>query len=205
MYDRFEATFVVAVPPDAAWSALAAGRRDEHEWWLPAFDSATEVAAVDDGRALHVRKTDEPCAGTEIVVTFEAAAAGTTVTVVQSGFGKELFAQSLEWLSVGWGHIVADLALYLERGVEGRRHRRPWGTLGCNVHETAAGLVVGSVFGGFARRVGLAPGDVLLLVGGAPVANVRELATVMRVFGAGDEIEAHWVRDRAVVRAAAVL
>jgi hypothetical protein len=205
MDDRFEATFVVSVDADEVWSVLAKGRRSDNTWWLPGFDTVAEVTDVDEGRRLQARKVEQPCAGTEIVVTVEDSATGTTVTVVQSGFGKDFFAQALDALSIGWSFIVADVMVYLELGIDGGRHMRPWAALGCNVHETPAGLVVDAVWGGFAQRAGIAPGDLLLSVAGAPVLTRRELETVMRIVPTGDEIEATWAHDRELRRTSAAL
>jgi hypothetical protein len=146
-----------------------------------------------------------PCEGTEIVVTMEHEPTGTKVTVVQSGFDLDFFAAHLDLLAVGWSHIVADVALFLERGVRGGRHERPWAMLGCTFRTAAAGLEVDDVWGGFAERAGLAPGDVLLTVAGAPLVEPRELATVMRVFSTGDDLEATWARGDELQRATAAL
>jgi hypothetical protein len=205
MEDRFETTFIVEMAPDRTWKVLAEGERAGGRWWLPGFETEADVLRVDEGHEVHVRKTAQPCAGTEIMVTLEASESGTRVTVVQSGFGREFFEQALDGLTIGWSHIVADVALYLERGVRGGRHARPWAMLGCNVHETGTGLEVGAVWGGFAQRVGIEPGDVLLTIGGAPVVNRRELETCMRVFRAGEPLEATWAHERELATATAAL
>ncbi len=201
MDDRFEATLVVRTTRDETWEALARGRRADDMWWLPGFDTVAEVEEVDEGKRVRTRKVEQPCANTEIIVTVEASGSGTKVTVVQSGFGSEFFAQAIDSLTIGWSHIVADVLLYLERGITGGRHARPWAMLGCNVHETPAGLEVDAVWGGFAERVGMQPGDLLLTVAGAPVLTRRELETVMRVCPAGREIEATWAHERELVGA----
>ncbi len=108
-------------------------------------------------------------------------------------------------MTIGWSHIVADVLLYLERGVAGGRHVRPWATLGCNVHETPGGLEIDAVWGGFAERVGMQRGDLLLTVAGAPVVTRRELETVTRVCPTGGEIEATWVHERALTGATSAL
>jgi hypothetical protein len=204
MEDRFEATFVVSTAPGETWDVLAQGRRGDDQWWLPGFVTTAEVLDVDEGKQLQARKTQQPCAGTEIVVTLEASRTGTTVTIVQSGFGA-FFEQALDGLSIGWSHIVADFLVYLERGIDGGRHARPWAALGCNVHETATGLVVDNVWGGFARTAGIEADDLLLTVGGAPILTRRELETVMRVVPAGTAIEATWAHGRELARATAPL
>jgi hypothetical protein len=201
MEDRFDATFIVRTTPDETWEVLAEGRRDDNTWWLPGFEAKVEVEEVDDGKRLRGRKLTQPCANTEIVVTVEASESGSTVTIVQSGFGTESFARAVDGLTIGWTHIVADFALYLERGVRGGRHLMPWGNLGCSVHETPAGLEVNGVQGGFAQRNGIAPGDVLLTIRGTPLWNLREFFTAVRMLREGDEIEMTWVHDRELMRA----
>ena len=215
MDDRFEATFVVDTPQADVWRRLrdAAPLGDQAEgetlsrsarWWLPAFESPADELDRVEGRSVRLKKAAEPCAGTEIAISLEASSGGTKVTVVQSGFGA-LFDQMLNALSIGWSHIVADLALFLESGVRGGRHLAPWASLGCTVREVPTGLGVDNVFGGLAAEVGLEPGDVLLAVGTAPVAFERELQTLMRVFGTGDKVEVTWARGGNVLRATGVL
>jgi len=216
MDDRFEATFVVDTPQTEVWrrlrdaqplgepqvegrSSTAGGR-----WWLPAFESPADELDSVEGRSVRLTKAAEPCAGTEIAISLEAAGGGTKVTVVQSGFGA-LFDQMLNALAIGWSHIVADLALFLQTGARGGRHLAPWASLGCSVREVPTGLEVDSVFGGLAADAGLEPGDVLLAVGNAPVAFERELQTLMRVFGTGDKVEVTWARGGHVLRASGVL
>jgi hypothetical protein len=192
MEDGFEATFVVDAPTELVWERLS-GRKDDL-WRLPAFEGLGEELHVDPGQRLHVRKVTEPCAGTEIVITLEHAASGTRVTVVQSGFGA-MWTFAADALAVGWAHIVADLALYLERGVPGARHMRRWGNFGCVFKETALGLeVVSTMADSLAQRVGLSAGDVVLAVAGAPVVTRAELESLLRVLPAGETVEVEWVR-----------
>ena len=66
--------------------------------------------------------------------------------------------------------------------------------LGCSLRETLLGLEVVDVMPGtLAAAIGLAPGDVLLAVGGAPIVMRAELETVMRICG-GAEVEVEWAR-----------
>jgi hypothetical protein len=216
MDDRFEATFVVDTPQSKVWWTLrhaeplgdrqAEGEPPSHagRWWLPAFESPADELDCVEGRSVRLTKAAEPCAGTEIAIALEASGSGTKVTVVQSGFGAQ-FDQMLNTLAVGWSHIVADLVLFLQTGVRGGRHLAPWASLGCTVREVPSGLEVANVFGGFAADVGLEQGDVLLAVGGAPVAFERELQTLMRVFGTGDKLEVTWARGGSILRATSVV
>ena len=203
MDDSFNAVFVVDSPPDAVWDSLRDGGQGTR-WWLPAFESPADQLEVDEGRYVRLEKVAEPCAGTEIAITLEAAGNGTRVTVVQSGFGA-LFDQMLNAVSIGWSHIVADLALFLQSGVRGGRHLAPWASLGCTVREVQPGLEVDHVFGGLAAEAGLEPGDVLLAVGNAPVVFERELQTLMRVFGVGDKVDVTWARGGEILHATGAL
>jgi hypothetical protein len=205
MDDGFEATFVVSVPVERAWSALIETRRDDGTWWLPGWVATIEVTHVDEGKRVEGRKVDEPCANTEIVVALEASDSGTKVTIVQSGFGPDLTRIMGAGLAVGWSHIAADVALFFERGVHGGRHALPWSALGAALMPTAGGLVVTSTWGGLAAAVGMQTGDVLLTVAGAPIVTRPELETLMRTYGTGDQIEVTWVHGTDVRRATAPL
>jgi len=188
--DRFETTFSIAASPDVVWKRLDQ-RDEEGHWLLPAFEGLGEEIDVEAGSRLHVRKVTEPCAGSEIVIVLEHEASGTKVTVSQSGF-PAWFATATDAFAIGWRHIVADLALYLDRGVRGGRHARPWATLGCSLHETTGGLeVIETMPGTLADKIGLVAGDIVLTVGGAPIVTRAELETMMRVSGGG-EVEVEW-------------
>jgi PDZ domain len=188
--DRFETTFSIAASPDVVWTRLDQRDGDGH-WLLPAFEGLGEEIDVETGSRLHVRKVTEPCAGSEIVIVLEHEASGTKVTVSQSGF-PAWFAFATDAFAIGWRHIVADLALYLDRGVRGDRHARTWAMLGCSLLETTVGLeVIETMPGTLADKIGLVAGDVLLTVGGAPIVTRAELETMMRISG-GQEIEVEW-------------
>jgi hypothetical protein len=198
--DHFEATFVLSIDRDTAWKRLT-----EHPvestggatgYWVPGFDASVTTTDEQPGRVLRGTKDDEPCAGTDIVVTLEADATGTRITVVQSGFGDWLAAR-YEWMAIGWRHIVADLQAYLATGVHARRHLRPWGDLGANVSVANGGLLVAQVRdGALAAALGLRTGDLLVSLAGAPVSSLDDLVTVLRVIGSGDsDVEAEWIRE----------
>jgi hypothetical protein len=201
--DHFEATFVLSVDRATAWSRLT-----EHlartGGWLPGFDAQTTVTARDDGARLQATKDDEPCAGTEIVVALADADAGTRITVVQSRFGDWL-ADRYGVMAVGWRHIVADLQTYLATGVHARRHLRPWGDLGAEVTPVGGGLQLGEVRSAtLADRLGLRAGDLLVVLGGAPVSSYDDLLTALRVLdGRRVDVTAEWVRDGALEQATA--
>jgi hypothetical protein len=203
MEDGFEATFVVSAAPELVWERLSGRVSDGADalWRLPAFEGLGEELHVEPGQQLHVRKVTEPCAGTEIVITLEHEGSGTKVTVVQSGFGA-MWTFAADALEVGWHQILADLALYLERGVHGARHMRRWGNFGCVFRDTDFGLEVVSTMGdSLAQRVGLAAGDIVIAVAGAPVVTRAELESLLRVLPTGETVEVEWVRGDAKLEA----
>lgn len=203
MEDGFEATFVVSASTERVWERLSDRKGDL--WRLPSFEGLGEALHVDPGQQLHVRKVTEPCAGTEIVITLEHEGSGTKVTIVQSGFGA-MWTFAADALEVGWRHILADLALYLERGVHGSRHIRRWGNFGCVFRDTDFGLEVVSAMGdSLAQRVGLTAGDIVIAIAGAPVVTRAELESLMRVLPSGETVEVEWVRGDAKLEAKAAV
>ena len=197
-----EATFEVPVEPAAAWKALEAvciGRTDSErepkEWWIPGFEStAIEVERAADAR-LTVRKAQQPCEGTLIAITFEHIDTGTRVRVVQSGFDEDFVRGGGEAFWIHSAHIFADLELFLQTGVIGRRAWRPLVWLGVGGITTSYGVVVQRVASDtWADRIGLREGDVLLTVDGAPLFSTRDLGTVERLVRAGGEVAATWAR-----------
>ena len=82
----------------------------------------------------------------------------------------------------------------------------PWAFAGFTADEVETGLRVAAVFpDGFADRVGLAPGDLLVTFAGAPVFTQWCLQALLRILPQGELIEATWVRDRQVTTASATL
>jgi len=200
--DGFEATFVVSVDRSTAWQRLTGGKTGDEgaptegdDVWLPGFDSAATVTEIDPPDRLRATKTDQPCAGTDIVVTLEDEATGTRIRVVQSRFGDWLPGLH-DMMAIGWRHIVADLHAYLATGAHARRHLRPWGDLGADVTATDGGVrVLGVRPDGLARELGLVEGDLLVALAQAPIASLDDLVTVLRVLLATDEPpKAEWIR-----------
>ena len=197
--DGFEATFRVRIDRGTAWQRLTGA--DEpvaagDHLWLAGFDSMVTVVEADAPERLRASKDDEPCAGTDIVVTLADDATGTRIQVVQSRFGDWLPA-SYEMMSIGWRHLVADLHAYLATTVHPRRHLAPWGDLGADATATDGGVRIDDVrAGGLAHRLGLAEGDLLVTLAGAPVAALDDLVTVLRVLLAtGAPPTADWIRS----------
>lgn len=208
--DRFKATFTLNMDRDSAWKRLVEHPLDHSDgkarYWLPGFDCAATVTSEEPTRSLRLTKDDEPCVGTNIVVTLDDAETGTRVTIVQSGFG-DWMPPHYDMMAIGWRHIVSDLETYLATGVHAGRHLRPWGDLGADVEPAAGGLRISGVRDEtLANRLGLVDGDLLLALAGAPVSNCDDLVTALRVLdGRTGEIEAEWVRNGAARRAATAL
>jgi hypothetical protein len=199
--DGFEATFRLRIDPAHAWRRLTdnPSNAGPGHVWLPGFDSLVTIITADAPKRFRATKDDEPCAGTDIVVTLEDDDTGTRVHVVQSGFGDWLPAR-YDFMAIGWRFIVADLQAYLATGVHARRHLRRWGDLGAECTADDGGIRVGTVReSGLAGAIGLAEGDLLVSLAGAPVASLDDLVTVLRVTGAAPEAE--WIREGSLMRA----
>lgn len=195
--DLFEVVFSIQVPRDTAWRRLtetpSAGNAQE-QMWLPGFDSSVTVVEADAQNRLRVTKDDEPCAGTNIVVTLEDDSTGTRVHVTQSGFGDWLDALG-EMMEVGWRLIIADLRVYLATGVHARRFLSAWVDLGADTTAADGGVRLDSVHpGGRAAQLGLVDDDLLVALDGAPVTSYDDLLTILRATG-GAPTAATWVRN----------
>lgn len=195
--DGFEATFRVRIDRRSAWERLTGSeeRAAGDRMWLPGFDADVTVDELEAGSRLQATKLDEPCAGTDIVVTLEDDGTGTRIHVVQSGFQAWLPGGD-ELMAVGWRHLVADLQTYVATGVHARRHLRPWGDLGAETVADDGGIRIGEVrAGGVAERLGLAEGDLLVSLADAPTASLDDLVTVLRVLDhTGADPTAEWIR-----------
>lgn len=208
--DHFTATFTLTMDRDSAWTRLVEHPIDagagETRYWLPGFDGAATVTGEEPTWSVHLVKDDEPCAGTQIVVTLDDAEIGTRVTVVQSAFG-DWMPPHYDMMAIGWRHIVADLETYLATGVHAGRHLRPWGDLGADIEPAAGGLRISGVRDEtLAHRLGLVDDDVLLVLAGAPVSSRDDLVTAIRVLdGRTGEVEAEWIRNGVARRAVAAL
>jgi hypothetical protein len=192
--DGFATTFVVSVPRVEVWKRLVEVKRD-NRWWIPGVESTAEELEVEPESMLRVRKAEEPCKDTVIAMSFEDEGTGTRITFVQNGFGPR-FDSARPWLEAGWWAIRADLFVFFEHGVSPQRHGRWGASLGCEVTETPGGLVVSNLRDrGFAADAGMQDGDLVLLLSGSPVVNVRELSALLRGLRAGDAARARWLRN----------
>lgn len=197
--DGFEATFRIRMDRSSAWQRLTGAEEPvgtgDHIW-LAGFDSMVTVVEADPKEHLRASKDDEPCAGTDILVTLADDASGTRIHVVQSRFGDWLPA-AYDMMAIGWRHIIADLQAYLATTVNPGRHLRPWGDLGAGTTATDGGIRIDHVrAGGLAHRLGLTAGDLLVTLVGTPVASLDDLVTVLRVLLAtGAPPTAEWIRS----------
>ena len=204
--EGFSSTFRVDLVPSEVWARLLATQpadRKPDQWWIPGFEAPGAELDLRDGESVSVEKLTEPCVGTTITLTLAADEGGTTVTVTQSGFGDRWAIHEL--LAVGWAHIVADLALSLRHGLRGRRHLRPWSTLGAMFADGPAGPSVTAVFpDSAAERAGLERDDVIVAVQDSPIAMLGELEAVLRSHRGGT-VEIEWARGGELYLTAAVL
>mgnify|MGYP002845671579 FL=1 len=121
---------------------------------------------------------------------------------MQSGFGPFLDMVGRDTVFGHGQQIVNDLRLYIERGttVVGTA----WGaTLGAIPKQTAVGLELTRIDGGFAQAAGLEAGDLLLTLRGIRLHDVQQLWTVLALTEPGSEADASWVRGRQEMSATA--
>jgi len=208
--DNYIAEFVVEDDIRAVWNRLQEQGAEEARWLsafprFPGFDATAELIETIEPKLVRARKVAEPCRGTEIAISLESVETGTRVLVVQSGFPAYV-KDALESFRIGGDQIIADLALFLSRGVCLSRHRRAWGTAGVMVRDVETGIeVVAASPGAWGERVGLAGGDLLVALNGAPIFNQYEFSAMQRLLGQGASLEAQWVRGSEVMTSTAEL
>lgn len=205
----FEHEFEVEATVEAVWNRILDAQPAEPvegRWWVPGFDSAGEEVALGAPTRLTVRKSSMPCEGTLIDFTFEHIASGTRIRVVQSGFDEAWVESAGESFWAVANHIRYDVELFFRRGVVGGRHGRPFTWFGWLARPTSEGLEITHVMDDtYAARAGVAPGDVLLTVGGAPVVDEREMTTLSRGPTPGVDLETTVARGAEVLVLSAVL
>lgn len=214
MSDDFETTFIVELAPAEVWESLTRRRAERGEdgathHVLPGFPSlppldvagasGTELEAEPE-RLLRVRKDDHPCQGTEIAVRLEQAGTGTRVTIVQSGFGAFLDAVGRDTVFAHGQQIANDFRLYLERGLDVPGTEWGW-NLGARTRQTPIGVEIEILYPGegWAERVGLAPGDLLLTLAGIRIHDHPQLWTVLALTQPAGKIDATWARGQELI------
>jgi hypothetical protein len=141
---------------------------------------------VDDG-SLIAEELRETSRGTRMIVTHLPDARDTA------------WASRVPSVELGWRESLADLALYVERGVSPRRHMVRRSALGALTRDTPAGVEIGQIEPiGFAARAGMEVGDLLIAVGQAPVFTRSDLALLLREHLPGSEWDVSYVRDGAI-------
>ncbi len=203
--DGFERTFVVDVDPDAVWQAVAraapateAGVRQYH---IPGLEAVCSEIECKPGEFLRMKKEEEPCKGTEVIIALEHAGSGTKITVVQAGFGPWL-PDVIELFGYVWNMIIADMKLYIETGLQIKTHLfepddQPTVSLGCNTSENLTGLlVVDTTKNGFCEQAGVEKGDVLLQLNGVRLLNGMLLTNLLKMVAPGATLELVWAHDR---------
>jgi len=229
MSRTIERTFEVALPLERVWQAMT-DPAELNRWYFPFRASAdgrslhTEVhgreraSEVVEGEALKRFRTRTMLTGAEgfgvvpgvreMLVRFERTGAGTRVHVTHSGWGEDAESQrDRAAVERGTDETLADLLLFLGTGVGfPRHHRGERSDLGLAALEVPGAVEVRGVQpGGFAERLGLRPGDLLVELDGAGVFGLAELAFFRKLRAAGERAEARWVRDGALLAGAAVL
>lgn len=224
MGNKFEKTFVVAVPVERAWKAMT-DPAELNKWYFPyqvAEDGTAQVEILGEKRtsevvefeANHMFRTRTVFTGREgwgiepgtreMTVVFEALESGTRITITHSGFGEN---EDLSGVMRGQKETIADLILYLETGIAFPRHHhgeKSW--IGFKARELGAGLEVLSVQRGtFADGLRLEPGDLLVELGGASVFGFAELQFFTKEHGPGERAGAAWVRNGQLMRGSAEL
>jgi uncharacterized protein YndB with AHSA1/START domain len=217
-------SFSVAVPVERAWQAMT--DPDEIAQWFfspigegettsgfDLFGTKTEidVLEVEPLRRFRYSETGGPVPKVngyaEVTVTFEDVGSGTRITITRSGFGDGPdWDAAIEMVGRGLEESIADCILYVETGVSYPRHPARRSYSGIVGFDTPAGLRVRSVEPDtFGAQLGLAPGDLLVELGGAALFGKRELMFFLRGHAPGERVEAAWVRDGKLHRAEAEL
>lgn len=208
MSGRWKRTFEVSVPVERLWRAFT-DPAEVAAVMTPPPDAppdpnagiAPKVLEVQPGRLL--RWVEEggtlPERG-EFTVVFESKDGGSRFTVTRVGFGEgeeaDVFSEANQR---GWEYGFMDLVLYLETGHLARRHY--YGAIesvmGMMYRERDWGIEVLRVNAGTcAEEAGLARGDRLLRIGGAPVYDRGDLAVLFAEHAPGTELEVEYLRGR---------
>lgn len=208
-----EHSFTTDAAPDHIWAELRRARDEEltasakpAEWWLPGWTSHCTVLAQTD-ESLTVRKDDEPCAGTTILVEISHVESGSRIRIVQSGFEPAFVAGAGESFWTHADRIAVDFELFVRHGVlGGRAWRWPKVDLGFTAHDDGAVLMVDAVApDSWAAGVGLAERDLLLVVAGASLYGPADLQTVQQTLEPGTDVAVTYARGHELHRATAAV
>ncbi len=170
--------------------------------WDTGYYAAGEYTALEENRRVAFSWMGRGAPGpSQVEVTFTLGAGGTSVRVAQAGFGEgPAWDAALEQAREGWQRGLENLASVLETGEDLRVSLRPMmgvfygeftpetaARLGVPV---AAGVCLGGVMPGMgAEGAGLAKDDVLVQLGGAPLADWADLTPALSRCRAGDVVE----------------
>ncbi len=220
MTSTYRRTFSVAVPVAQAWQAFT--EPGELSAWLAPSVSRFEAEpggslgfSVGDRHAegrveevepqRRIRWSEGPGilpGTTEVTVVFEAVEHGTRIEITHAGFGEgHDWIDELQAHALGWDQCIADLVLYLERGIRRPRAHGRRSLFGLVTLDTPAGIEVVDVLpGSFADQAGLSSGDLVLELGRAGVFDRSDLWLLAREHEPGDELEAVYARGREVLR-----
>ena len=214
MTDRIEKTLVVPVPREKVWRAFA-DSAERSKWEAATYEidptpggrihysfpdgisNDGVVLEVEPGRLLRHREPHGP-GDTEVTIRIQDVDNGTHISITHSGFGTtDDWEGQREATEHAWSQAIADLVVYLERGVVADRFVRGFLDPGVTIRETSAGLEVLKVTPGrFADRAGVRAGDLLLTVGGAAVYTTPELWALMGGRRPGEVLAVEYLRGR---------
>ncbi len=173
-------------------------------WWAVGKYTAVEL---NQHLALTWLSDGAPSA-THVAVTFTPEADGTRLTLhhtsdESSGWTDEMWAA----LQEGWTTNLADLAYFIETGLDARFMRRPM--MGINFEPLTPELITklhspvskglglsGVVEGSGASNAGLKANDIIVGMDGTPIAHFSDLTVVIQQHSAGDTIPVEFYRGQ---------
>lgn len=220
MTSTYRRTFTVAVPVARAWQAFTEPA-ELTAWFAPSVarfeaepggsvefsvgDARAEgrIEEIEPGRRIRWSQGPGMLPGTtEVTVVFEAVEHGTRIEITHAGFGEgHDWIDELQAHTLGWDQSIADLVLYLERGIRRPRAHQRRSRLGLVTLDTAAGIEVLDVLpGSFADQAGLSAGDLVLEIDQAGVFDRSDLWLLAREHAPDDELEIVYVRGRELLR-----
>ena len=174
-------------------------------WW-----AVGKYTAVEPNQQLALTwLSDGAPSASHLAVTFTAEGEGTRLTLhhtsdESSGWTDEMSAA----LQEAWQTNLADLAYFIEAGLDARQMRRP--LMGINFEPLTPGLVgklhcpvsqglvlSGVVEGSSAANAGLLPHDVIVGMDTTAIAHFNDLGAVIQRHQAGDTVSVEFYRGQA--------